>query len=44
LSPSVCGDGRRTSTTLPNGVAMNYSYDAASELTGITYMLGSNTD
>lgn len=42
-SPSVDGDGRRTSTTLPNGVAMNYSYDAASELTGITYTLGSST-
>jgi hypothetical protein len=28
---------------LPIGVAMNYSYDAASKLTGITYMLGSNT-
>jgi RHS repeat-associated protein len=28
---------------LQDGVAMNYSYDAASQLTGITYMLGSNT-
>ncbi|HYL86517.1 MAG TPA: RHS repeat-associated core domain-containing protein, partial [Candidatus Angelobacter sp.] len=36
-------DGRRQSVTLPNGVAMNYGYDAASQLTGITYMLGSNT-
>ena len=36
-------DSRRTSLTLPNGVALNYGYDAASQLTGITYMLGTNT-
>jgi RHS repeat-associated protein len=36
-------DSRRTSLTLPNGVTLNYGYDAASQLTGITYMLGSNT-
>jgi len=35
------GDGRRTSTTLPNGVNMAYGYDAASQLTGITYTLAS---
>jgi len=29
--------------TLPNGVTMAYGYDAASQLTGITYTLGSNT-
>jgi YD repeat-containing protein len=28
---------RRTSLTLPNGVIMGYSYDSASELTGIDY-------
>src|SRR6266704_3380522 len=33
----------RTSLTLPNGVSLNYGYDAASQLTGITYMLGTNT-
>src|SRR5207253_781143 len=26
-----------------NGVTLNYGYDAASQLTGITYMLGTNT-
>lgn len=30
-------DGRRTSLTLPNGIVANYAYDAASQLTGITY-------
>jgi RHS repeat-associated protein len=34
---------RRTSMTLPNGVATTYSYDTASELTGLTYKLGSTT-
>src|SRR5689334_14977387 len=29
--------------TLPNGVTLNYGYDAASQLTGITYKLGSTT-
>src|SRR5712691_194886 len=33
----------QTSLTLPNGVTLNYGYDAASQLTGITYMLGTNT-
>src|SRR6266704_4371028 len=33
----------RTSLTLPNGVSLNYGYDAGSQLTGITYMLGTNT-
>src|SRR6266481_1964138 len=33
----------QTSLTLPNGVILNYAYDAASQLTGITYTLGSNT-
>ena len=33
----------RTSLTLPNGVTLNYGYDAASQLTAINYMLGSNT-
>src|SRR6266705_1612377 len=36
-------DSRRTSLSLPNGVTLNYGYDAASQLTGITYTLGSNT-
>jgi RHS repeat-associated protein len=36
-------DSRRTSLTLPNGVSMNYSYDVASQLTGITYKNGSTT-
>jgi len=30
-------DSRRTALTLPNGVVATYSYDAASELTGILY-------
>ncbi len=30
-------DGRRTQTTLPDGDIENYSYDAASQLTGIDY-------
>jgi RHS repeat-associated protein len=34
---------RRTSLTLPNGIVMSYSYDNDSELSGITYTLGSNT-
>lgn len=36
-------DGRRQSLTLPNGIKMAYSYDAASQLTGIMYTQGSNT-
>jgi len=36
-------DGRRTTVTLPNGVTMRYSYDRASQLTGINYTLGSST-
>jgi RHS repeat-associated protein len=36
-------DSRRTSLTLPNGVSMNYTYDAASQLSGITYKNGSTT-
>ncbi len=35
--------GRRISLTLPNGVTVSYNYDQASELTGITYALGSTT-
>lgn len=33
-------NGRRTMLTLPNGVTMSYSYDTASQLTGINYTLG----
>jgi YD repeat-containing protein len=33
--------GRRTSLTLPNGVVVNYSYDGASQLSGMTYQAGS---
>jgi len=33
----------RTSLTLANGVVMSYSYDAASQLTGLTYTLGATT-
>ena len=40
---TVTGDGRRKATTLPNGVVMNYSYDAASQLTGISYTQGGTT-
>src|SRR6266568_3838841 len=36
-------DSRRTSLTLPNNVTLNYGYDALSQLTGVTYMLGTNT-
>src|SRR5207244_8245908 len=35
--------GRRTSLTLPNGVTVNYTYDAGSELTGITYQTSAST-
>jgi RHS repeat-associated protein len=31
---------RRTSVTLPNGVSTEYTYDAAGQLTGLTYKLG----
>jgi RHS repeat-associated protein len=34
---------RRTSATYPNGVVATYSYDAASELTGIVYTQGATT-
>ena len=34
---------RRTSLTLPNGVITEYSYDAASQLTGLVYKYGMNT-
>jgi RHS repeat-associated protein len=33
-------DSRRTSLTLPNGVTISYSYDAALQLLGINYQLG----
>jgi len=32
--------GRRTSLTLPNAMTTTYAYDAASELTGLSYQLG----
>jgi YD repeat-containing protein len=32
--------GRRTRLTLPNGVSTEYTYDAASRLTGLTYKHG----
>jgi YD repeat-containing protein len=35
--------GRRTSTTRSGGVAATYTWDAASQLTGITYASGSTT-
>src|SRR5207247_1452935 len=35
--------GRRSALTLPNGVSGAYSYDAASQLTGLTYSLGQTT-
>jgi YD repeat-containing protein len=31
---------RRTTLALPNGVVVSYAYDAASQLTGLTYTLG----
>jgi YD repeat-containing protein len=34
---------RRTSVTLPNGVVVAYTYDAASRVTGITYTQGGTT-
>jgi len=34
---------RRATLTLPNGVVMTYSYDQASELSGITYKVGTTT-
>jgi RHS repeat-associated protein len=36
-------DSRRTTLTLPNAVTTIYGYDAASQLTGINYTLGSST-
>jgi RHS repeat-associated protein len=35
--------GRRTTLTLPNGAAVTYSYDNASQLTGITYQVSGST-
>ncbi len=35
--------GRRTSSTLPNGATVTYSYDTASRITGITYQVGGGT-
>ena len=32
--------GRRTSLTLPNAMTTTYAYDAASDLTGLSYQLG----
>jgi YD repeat-containing protein len=48
LTPTVAitydADSRRsTQLTLPNGIVGTYSYDAASELTGLTYKEGSTT-
>jgi YD repeat-containing protein len=37
------GADRRTSLTLPNGVSVAYGYDAASQLTSITFSLGQTT-
>jgi RHS repeat-associated protein len=34
---------RRTSLTLPNSIVVEYGYDNASQLTGLTYKLGGNT-
>jgi YD repeat-containing protein len=34
---------RRSTLTLPNGVVTEYGYDAASQLTGLTYKLGGTT-
>jgi len=36
-------DSRRSSLTLPNGIAVEYSYDSASRMTGLTYKLGVTT-
>jgi len=35
--------GRRATVTLPNSVVKEYSYDAASQLTSLTYRNGSTT-
>jgi len=35
--------GRRTSVTLPNGVVTEYTYDAASRVTGLTYRKNTTT-
>jgi len=34
---------RRATLTLPNGIVANYGYDAANQLTGITYTTATNT-
>lgn len=40
---SYDADNRRTTLTLPNGIVATYGYDAANELTGITYASATNT-
>jgi YD repeat-containing protein len=35
--------GRRTSVTLPNGVVIEYTYDAASRVTGLAYRKNTTT-
>jgi RHS repeat-associated protein len=43
VSFSYDAASRRTSLTLPDGIVTAYSYDTASELTGLNYTLGGNT-
>ena len=38
---SYDNDNRRGAMTLPNGIIVTYGYDAAFQLTGVTYKLGS---
>jgi hypothetical protein len=35
--------GRRSSTTLPNGIVGTYTFDVANQLTGISYANGSTS-
>ncbi|HEX9223721.1 MAG TPA: RHS repeat-associated core domain-containing protein [Candidatus Acidoferrales bacterium] len=43
MTADCCADDCGTLLRLPNGVVVIYSFEAGSQLTGITYMLGTNT-
>ncbi len=43
MTADCCADDCGTLLRLPNGVVVIYSFEAGSQLTGITYMLGANT-
>jgi RHS repeat-associated protein len=43
VSLTYWDDNRRRQLTLPNGIMVDYGYDAASQLTGLTYNFGAAT-